>query len=110
MWLICGALKYIGCPSLWISSNITLLRADTVVILAFCEEINFGLQFHRKVIINLFFFMLNTPDKPKALKRDSIVVLEKKGFRHLFTSTIKALTYTYVAAGLARFTHSASIL
>ena len=34
----------------------------------------------------------------------------KKGFRHIFTSTIKALTYTYVPAGLAHFTHSASIV
>ena len=32
------------------------------------------------------------------------------GFRHLFTFTIKALTYTYVPAGLAHFTQSASIV
>ena len=62
-------------PHCWkshVAAHISLLRTDTVVILAYCEEINFGLQFHRKVIINLFFFMLNTTDKPKALKRDSI--------------------------------------
>ena len=34
----------------------------------------------------------------------------KKGFRHLFTFTIKALTCTYVLAGLAHFTYSASIV
>ena len=33
----------------------------------------------------------------------------KKGFRRLFTCTIKALTYTFVPVGLAHFTHSASI-
>ena len=34
----------------------------------------------------------------------------KKGFRHLFTFIIKALTYTYVQSRLAHFTHSASIV
>ena len=34
----------------------------------------------------------------------------KKGFRHLFTFTIKALTCTYVLTGLAHFTYSASIV
>ena len=34
----------------------------------------------------------------------------KKGFRHSFTFTIKALTYTYVLAGLAHFTYSVSIV
>ena len=38
------------------------------------------------------------------------VVLEKKGFRHLFTFIIKTLTYTYVPSRLAHFTHSASIV
>ena len=33
----------------------------------------------------------------------------KKGFSHLFTFTIKALSYTGVSAKLAHFTHSASI-
>ena len=53
-------------------------------------------------------------DLPKALKRDSIYNIDmlflKKGFRRLFTFTIKALTYTYVPAGLAHFTHSVSIV
>ena len=53
-------------------------------------------------------------DKPKALKRDCIyntdyVVLEKKGFRHLFTFTVKALTYTDVPALLVHFKNSAPI-
>ena len=34
----------------------------------------------------------------------------KKSFRHIFTFTIKALTCTYVLAGLANFTYSASIV
>ena len=34
----------------------------------------------------------------------------KKGFRHLFIFTIKALTCTYVPPRLAHFTHSASIV
>ena len=34
----------------------------------------------------------------------------KKGFRHLFTFTIKALTCTYVLAWLAHITYSASIV
>ena len=34
----------------------------------------------------------------------------KKGFRRLFTFTIKALTYTFVLVRLAHFTHSASIV
>ena len=34
----------------------------------------------------------------------------KKGFRRLFTFTIKALTYTYVPVGLVHFTQSASIV
>ena len=38
------------------------------------------------------------------------VVLEKKGFRHLFPFIIKALTYTYVPSRLPRLTHSASIV
>ena len=55
-----------------------------------------------------------TTDKPKALKRDMLfkshwVRVQAKGFRHLFTFTIKALTYTDVPARLAHFTHSASI-
>ena len=33
----------------------------------------------------------------------------KKGFRRLFTFTIKSLTYTYVPEGLAHLTHSASL-
>ena len=33
-----------------------------------------------------------------------------KGFKHLFTFNIKALTCTYVLAGLAHFTYSASIV
>ena len=53
-------------------------------------------------------------DLPKALKRDSIYIIDllflKKGFRHLFTFTVKALTYTYVPSRLAHFTHSASIV
>ena len=34
----------------------------------------------------------------------------KKGFRHLFSFIIKALTYTYVPSRLAHFTHFASIV
>ena len=52
-------------------------------------------------------------DKLNGLKRDSIYNMiwcsRKKGFRHLFTLSIKALTYTDVPAGLAHFMHSASI-
>ena len=61
--------------------------------------------------------ILYTPESkvnPKALKRDSIYNIDmlflKKGFRRLFTFTIKALTYTYVPVGLAHSTHSASIV
>ena len=39
-----------------------------------------------------------------------ICCTRKKGFGHLFTFTIKALTYTYVLAGLAHFTYSTSIV
>ena len=46
-------------------------------------------------------------DRPKALKRDSIY---KKGFRRLFTFTIKALTCTFVPVRLVHFTHSTSIV
>ena len=56
-------------------------------------------------------------DKPKAFERDSIYNIDmlyskKKVFGHLFTFTIKALTYTYmyVLPGLAHFTYSASIV
>ena len=53
-------------------------------------------------------------DKPKALKLTLFTLLiccsRKKGFRHLFTFAIKALTYTYVPAGPAHFMHSASIV
>ena len=49
-------------------------------------------------------------DQQKALKHDYLqdqyIVLEKRGFRHLFTFTLKALTITDVPAQLA---HSASI-
>ena len=34
----------------------------------------------------------------------------KKVFGHLFTFTIKALTYTYALPGLAHFTYSISIV
>ena len=34
----------------------------------------------------------------------------KKGFRRLFTFTIKALTYTYVPVGMAYFKHAQSIV
>ena len=51
--------------------------------------------------------------KPKALKRDYISIQyiliccsRKKGFRHSFTFTIKALTYADVPARLAHFAHS----
>ena len=53
-------------------------------------------------------------DLPKALKLTlftiSMCCSRKKGFRHLFTFIIKALTYTYVPSTLANFTHSASIV
>ena len=52
-------------------------------------------------------------DKPKALKRDCIYIIDmlfqKKGFGNLLTFTIKALTYTDVPAQLAHLKHSASI-
>ena len=57
---------------------------------------------------------LAATDKPNALKLTLFTILiccsRKKGFRHLFTFTIKALTCTYVLAGLAHFTYSASIV
>ena len=40
----------------------------------------------------------------------SMCCSRKKGFRHLFTFIVKALTYTYVPSRLAHFTHSASIV
>ena len=55
-----------------------------------------------------------TTDLPKVLKRDCNTILiccsRRKGFGHLFTFTIKALTCTNVPARLAHFTHSASII
>ena len=46
--------------------------------------------------------MNNVTDKQKALKHDCIynidMLFEKKGFRHLFTFIIKALTNTDVPA------------
>ena len=40
----------------------------------------------------------------------SMCCSRKKGFRHLFTFIIKALTYTYVPSRLAHLTHSAPIV
>ena len=40
----------------------------------------------------------------------SICCSRKKGFGHLFTFIIKALSYTYVPSRLALFTHSVSIV
>ena len=40
----------------------------------------------------------------------SICCSRKKGFGHLFTFIIKALSYTYVPSRLAHFTNSASIV
>ena len=54
----------------------------------------------------------SSKDKPKTLKRDFIYNIDmlfwKKGFRRLFTFTVKALSYTYVPVRLVHFTHSAS--
>ena len=61
----------------------------------------------------LMLFHANT-DIPKALKRDCITILiccsRKKGFRHLLTFTLKALSYIDVPARLAHCKHSASIV
>ena len=60
----------------------------------------------QRVITGKYFsvqYTVSYKDKPEALKLDSI-------YRRLFTFTIKTLTYTYVPVGLARDTHSASIV
>ena len=56
--------------------------------------------------------MLQINQKLRSVTLFTILICcsRKKGLRHLFTFTIKALTYTYVPAELAHFTHSASIV
>ena len=62
------------------------------------------------IITTIFAFGVGkaATDKPKALKCDSIYnidlfFLEKKGFRHLYTFTVKALTYTYCSSRTGSF-------